>query len=142
MSGLIVSDPTCSADDREHLARLLHDHDLPLLGFTQDPAPLFPPDLTLPDFLRVASAALLRPDAPLPMTALLRFIPGDPLPANVLRRHLFRRRAFRRRRAPKHAYRYDHENERIRIRYLSDWGRCDGAPEANQSTEDQRHRAR
>ena len=57
MSGLIVSDPTCSADDREHLARLLHDHDLPLLGFTQDPAPLFPPDLTLPDFLRVASAA-------------------------------------------------------------------------------------
>lgn len=91
MSGLIVSDPTCSTDDREHLARLLHDHDLPLLGFTQDPAPLFPPDLTLPAFLRVASAALLLPDVPLPMTALLRFIPGDPLPANVLRRHLFLR---------------------------------------------------
>lgn len=89
MFGLIVSDPTCDAARREACARLLHDYDLPLTSFTDAPAPLFTPGISCAAFLRMASAALLQPGQPLPMDTLIARLSGDPLPANVLRRHLF-----------------------------------------------------
>ena len=89
MFGLIVSDPACDTARREALSRLLHDYDLPLTGFTDAPAPRFRKDMSRAAFLRTASAALLIPGEALPMDALLTHLPGgDPLPANVLRRHL------------------------------------------------------
>ncbi len=89
MHGLIVSDPSRDESRRAALRQLLYDYDLPLTAFTEAPAPQFMPDLSRAAFLRTASAALLQPGQPLPMEALLTFLPGDPLPGNVLRRHLF-----------------------------------------------------
>lgn len=89
MFGLIISDPSHNADRRATLRRLLHDYDLPLTAFTEEPASLFLPDMPRAAFLRTASAALLQPGQPLPMEALLTHLPGEPLPGNVLRRHLF-----------------------------------------------------
>lgn len=88
MFGLIVSDPTHDGARRALLAARLHDYDLPLTAFTDAPAPLFSADMSRAAFLRTASAALLQPGQPLPMDALLECLSGDPLPANVLRRHL------------------------------------------------------
>ena len=89
MFGLIVSDPALDPSLRDSLAKLLHDYDLPLSGWTQAPAPLFCPGMSRASFLRAASAALLQPGQPLPAEGLMRFLGADPLPANVLRRHLF-----------------------------------------------------
>lgn len=88
MYGLIVSDPARDEARRALLASRLHDYDLPLTGFTEAPAPLFTPGMSRAAFLRTASAALLQPGQPLPMDALLICLSGDPMPANVLRRHL------------------------------------------------------
>ena len=88
MFGLIVSDPAHDEARRAGLAALLRDYDLPLTAFTDAPAPLFSPAMSRAAFLRTASAALLQPGQPLPMEALRSFLSGDPLPANVLRRHL------------------------------------------------------
>lgn len=89
MFGLIVSDPSRDQPRREALARLLHDYDLPLTSFTDEPAGLFHGDEGRATFLRTASAALLRPGQPLPMAGLEAHLPTGPLTANVLRRHLF-----------------------------------------------------
>lgn len=91
MPGLIVSDPQNDAVRRAALTQLLHDYDLPLKGFTEEPTPDFTPDLPRAAFLRRASWTLLIPGRALPMAALTAHIPGDPLTANVLRRHLFLR---------------------------------------------------
>lgn len=89
MFGLIVSDPAIQTEKRETLTRLLYEFDLPLTGFTEEPAPLFAENMSRAAFLRTASAALLQPGQPLPMEALLTYISSDPLPANVLRKYLF-----------------------------------------------------
>ena len=87
MFGLIVSDPVAHPERRQQLQELLYQLDLPLSGFTTQPSAL--PWQDRAAFLRAASAALLRPGTPLPMEGLLHQLPGHPLPANVLRRHLF-----------------------------------------------------
>ena len=88
MPGLYLTCP--AAQDRDILAQLLHDYDLPLAAFTPQ-APAFPSDLPLPDFLRHASVAALL-GQPLPADALRTILTsGDPLPANVIRRHLLLR---------------------------------------------------
>ncbi len=90
MFGLIVSDPSRDSARRAQLEALLHSLDLPLTAFTNSPAPLFAAEMSRPEFLRTASAALLMPGQPLPMDGLLAHLnSGDPLPANVLRRYLF-----------------------------------------------------
>lgn len=91
MYGMMVSDPSGNALRRSELTRLLHDYDLPLEGFTEEPAEGFAPGMTQAAFLRTASWKLLIPGQPLPMESLLAHIPGAPLAANVLRRHLFLR---------------------------------------------------
>lgn len=90
MFGLIVSDPARDAARREELTALLHTLDLPLSAFTEEPAALFPADMSRAAFLRTASAALLQPGQPLPLDGLLTHLSTpDPLPANVLRKYLF-----------------------------------------------------
>lgn len=90
MFGLIVSDPQHAPIRREALSALLYSLDIPLAGFTDAPAPLFPADMPRPAFLRTASAALLTPGQPIPLEGLLTHLPtSDPLPGNVLRRYLF-----------------------------------------------------
>lgn len=90
MFGLIVSDPRQDPHRRETLAARLHELDIPLSGFTQEPAPLFTPDMSRAAFLRRASAALLQPGQPLPLDGLMTHLSGgDPLPGNVIRRYLF-----------------------------------------------------
>lgn len=88
MPGLYLSLP--AAQDLDALVQLLHDYDLPLSAVTQE-APAFPADLPRPDFLRRASIAVLL-GQPLPADTLRTILTGgDPLPANVLRRHLLLR---------------------------------------------------
>lgn len=90
MFGLIVSDPLHDSARREALSDLLHSLDIPLAGFTDDPAPLFPADMSRAAFLRTASAALLQPGQPLPLGGLLTHLSTpEPLPGNVIRRYLF-----------------------------------------------------
>ena len=90
MFGLIVSDPSQNTARREALAARLHDLDLPLTAFNDEPAKDFPPAMPLAAFLRTASFILLQPGCPLPLDALLTHLSTpDPLPANVLRRYLF-----------------------------------------------------
>lgn len=89
MFGLIVSDPTHDAARREALARLLHDHDLPLSGFTDVPSQRFSLDMSRAAFLRAASIAALIPGEALPLELFMAYLPGEALSANVLRRHLF-----------------------------------------------------
>lgn len=91
MYGMMVSDPSGNALRRSELTRLLHDYDLPLEGFTEEPAEGFASGMTQAAFLRTASWKLLIPGQALPMESLLAHIPGAPLAANVLRRHLFLR---------------------------------------------------
>lgn len=91
MYGMMVSDPSGNALRRSELTRLLHNYDLPLECFTEEPAEGFAPGMTQVAFLRTASWKLLIPEQPLPMESLLAHIPGAPLAANVLRRHLFLR---------------------------------------------------
>lgn len=87
MPGLYLCAPTQEQDD---LTRLLHDYDLPLAAFTPE-APAFPAELPRPVFLRCASIAALL-GQPLPAAALRTCLTtGDPLPANVIRRHLLLR---------------------------------------------------
>lgn len=90
MPGLIVSDPAHDAGLRAACVRLLHDYDLPFAGFTDAPAADFPPSMPRNAFLRAASIAALL-GRPIPLESLHAHIPGHPLPANVLRRHLFLR---------------------------------------------------
>ncbi len=87
MPGLYLS---AAPAEETRLAALLHDFDLPLAGFTREPSAL-PPDLPRAAFLRAASvAALLGQPLPAgPLSALLRR--DNPLPANVLRRHVLLR---------------------------------------------------
>lgn len=86
MPGLYISAPEPSAP----IAALLHDYDLPLAAFTQEPAAI-PDDLPFPAFLRQASLAALL-GQPLPGSALMQHLSGGaPLCANVLRRHLLMR---------------------------------------------------
>ena len=87
MPGLYLS--TAPAEEAR-LAALLHDFDLPLAGFTPEPSAISP-DLPRAAFLRTASVAALlgQPLPARPLSALLRR--DDPLPANVLRRHVLRR---------------------------------------------------
>lgn len=88
MPGLYLSAP--AAQDRSEIAQLLHDYDLPLASFTQE-APAVPAALPRPAFLRRASLAALL-GQPLPAEALHNCLTGgDPLPANVIRRHLLLR---------------------------------------------------
>lgn len=94
MFGLIISDPDCNSARRSALCTLLHDLDLPFSGFTELPAPHVPSFLPRAAFLRAASTALLQPGQPLPMAGLLTHLQGDPLPANVLRRHLLLQRSL------------------------------------------------
>lgn len=89
MFGLIVSDPSQDTACREHLRTLLHDYDLPLTGFTDVSAPMFPTGMSRAAFLRTASAALLQPGTPLPMDLLMTFLDGDAQTTNVLRKYLF-----------------------------------------------------
>lgn len=91
MYGMTISDPSGDALRRSELTRLLHDYDLPLAGFTEEPAEGFTPGMIQASFLRTASWRLLIPGQALPMEGLLAHIPGAPLTANVLRRHLFLR---------------------------------------------------
>ena len=80
MPGLYISAPD------EALMPLLRRFDLPVAAFTQE-ASAIPPGLPRPAFLRAASVAALL-GQPLPGDALTALLtPGDPLPANVLRRH-------------------------------------------------------
>lgn len=90
MFGLTISDPQKDTARRTSLSALLYALDLPLAEFTERAAPLFSPCMSPNAFLRTASAAVLIPGEPLPMDALLSCLSGrNPLPANVLRRHLF-----------------------------------------------------
>ena len=90
MFGLIVSDPARDTARRGQLRALLHTLDLPFSAFTEADAPRFSPDMSRAAFLRTASCALLIPGEPLPLALLLTHLSTpDPLPANVLRRHLF-----------------------------------------------------
>lgn len=90
MFGLIASDPLHDTARREALSDLLYSLDIPLAGFTDAPAPLFPVDMPRAAFLRTASAALLQPGQPLPLDGLLMHLPTpEPLPGNVIRRYLF-----------------------------------------------------
>lgn len=90
MFGLIISDPSQNTARRAALSARLYALDLPLFGFTEDAASLFPADMPRNAFLRAASAALLQPGQPLPLEGLMRHLQGsDPLPANVLRKYLF-----------------------------------------------------
>lgn len=89
MFGLIVSAPAMDEACRSELRARLHDFDLPLSAFTDAPACMFREDMSRAEFLRTASAALLLPGTPLPAGALLRWLGGDPLVANVLRKYLF-----------------------------------------------------
>lgn len=91
MYGMTVSDPSGDALRRSELTRLMHDYDLPLECFTEEPAEGFAPGMTQSAFLRTASWKLLIPGLALPMEGLLAHVPGAPLAANVLRRHLFLR---------------------------------------------------
>lgn len=87
MPGLYLS---ASPSGAARIAPLLRDFDLPLAGFTQEPSALAP-GLPRAAFLRGASVAALL-GQPLPgeaLVALLRH--DDPLPANVLRRHVLQR---------------------------------------------------
>lgn len=88
MSGLLISDPACNEARRRALAALMHDYDLPLRGFTE--ASALPDGLPFAAFLRRASMNALL-GQPIPLEALLTYLPGHPLPANVLRKHLFLR---------------------------------------------------
>lgn len=90
MFGLIISDPSQNTTRRATLSARLYALDLPLSGFTEDAASLFPADMPRNAFLRAASAALLQPGQPLPLEGLMSHLQGpDPLPANVLRKYLF-----------------------------------------------------
>ena len=88
MSGLLISDPACDKARRRALAALMHDYDLPLQGFTE--AAELPDSLPFAAFLRRSSINALL-GQPIPLEALLTYLPGHPLPANVLRKHLFLR---------------------------------------------------
>lgn len=89
MFGLIVSDPACDSVQRECLHTLLTALDIPLTGFTDMRAPHFSCDEGRAAFLRKASAALLQPGQPLPISGLLAHLSDDALPGNVIRRYLF-----------------------------------------------------
>lgn len=72
------------------LAALLHDFDLPIAAFTREPSAIAP-GLPRGAFLRAASVATLL-GQPLPAGALAALLRrDDPLPANVLRRHVMLR---------------------------------------------------
>ena len=57
MFGLIISDPSQNTARRAALSARLYELDLPLSGFTEDAASLFPADMPRNAFLRAASAA-------------------------------------------------------------------------------------
>ena len=88
MPGLYLSAPDSSICG--DLARLLHDYDLPLAGFTAlQPAPA--QAMSRAAILRRASVAALLGQDISAETLRMHLLSGDPLVANVLRRHLFLR---------------------------------------------------
>ena len=89
MPGLYISSPAPDAA----LSALLRDYDLPVAAVTRE-ALAIPPQLPLPAFLRAVSVAVLL-GQPIPSEALLTHLTRrNPLPANVLRRHLMLRRSL------------------------------------------------
>lgn len=87
MFGLMLSDPACNETLRSHAAALLHAQQIPLSGFTMEPARLFEDDMTRAAFLRRASWALMQPGEPVPLQAICTHLTRDALPGNILRRY-------------------------------------------------------
>ena len=83
--GLIVSDPSQDSALRQSISSLLSAQEIPFSGFTDAPAPLFAdcPD-TRAAFLFRAAYALMQPGQPLPADLLLRHLSGDAQPGNVI----------------------------------------------------------
>ena len=86
--GLIVSDPSQDSALRQSISSLLSAQEIPFSGFTDAPAPLFAdcPD-TRAAFLFRAAYALMQPGQPLPADLLLRHLSGDAQPGNVIRKY-------------------------------------------------------
>ena len=86
--GLIVSDPSQDSALRQSISSLLSAQEIPFFGFTDAPAPLFAdcPD-TRAAFLFRAAYALMQPGQPLPADLLLRHLSGDAQPGNVIRKY-------------------------------------------------------
>ena len=79
--GLIVSDPSQDSALRQSISSLLSAQEIPFFGFTDASAPLFAdcPD-TRAAFLFRAAYALMQPGQPLPADLLLRHLSGDAQP--------------------------------------------------------------
>ena len=86
--GLIVSDPSQDSALRQSISSLLSAQDIPFFGFTDAPAPLFADcSDTRAAFLFRAAYALMQPGQPLPADLLLRHLSGDAQPGNVIRKY-------------------------------------------------------
>lgn len=86
--GLIVSDPSQDFALRQSISSLLSAQEIPFSGFTDAPAPLFADcSDTRTAFLFRAAYALMQPGQPLPADLLLRHLSGDAQPGNVIRKY-------------------------------------------------------
>ncbi len=87
--GLLVSDQTHSDALRTRAASLLASQEIPFSGFTDAPSPLFDDVDSRQAFLFRAAFALMQPGQPIPADLLIRHLSGDAQPGNVLRHYAF-----------------------------------------------------
>ncbi len=85
--GLLASDPLHDDALRSQAASLINSHEIPFGGFTDVPAPLFNGADSRQAFLFRAAFALMQPGQPIPADMLVRHLSGDAQPGNVLRHY-------------------------------------------------------
>ncbi len=85
--GLLASDPLHDDALRSQAASLIDSQEIPFGGFTDVPAPLFDGADSRQAFLFRAAFALMQPGQPIPADMLVRHLSGDAQPGNVLRHY-------------------------------------------------------